>query len=230
MDVEHVARIGLASRRLAGEQRNLAVRGGMLGHVVDDDQRVLAAVAEILGHREAGEGCDPLQAGRRRRARHDEDAAFRRAVTSNRIDDALDRGRLLADRDVDADDVTALLIDDAIDGDRGLTDRAVADDQLALAAPEREHGIDTSKPVCTGSLTKSRSMIAGAGRSTGSVASRHRLRRRRRAAGRADRPMRPSSAGPPARDHLAGAAHPIARLDSFGLVEQDASERHRGPV
>jgi len=34
---------------------------GVLCQVVDDDQRVLAPVAEILGDREAGEWRDPLQ-------------------------------------------------------------------------------------------------------------------------------------------------------------------------
>ena len=111
---------------------------GVLGQVVDDDQRVLAAIAEVFGHREAGEGRDPLQARSGRRARDDEDAAFRRAVRLNRVDDPLDRGRLLADRDIDADDVAGLLIDDAIDGDRRLAGGAIADDQLALAAPQRE--------------------------------------------------------------------------------------------
>ena len=105
MDIEHVAGISLAPRRLAGEERDLAMRGGVLGHVVDDDQRVLAAIAEVFRHREAGKRRDPLQTRSSRRARDDEDAAFRRAVGLNCVDDPLDRGRLLTDCDVDADDV-----------------------------------------------------------------------------------------------------------------------------
>ena len=62
MHVEDIAGIGLAARRLARQQRDLAMAGGMLGQVVDHDQRVLAAVAEILRHGEAGERRDPLQA------------------------------------------------------------------------------------------------------------------------------------------------------------------------
>ena len=42
MQVEHVARIGLASRRLARQQRDLAMRRGVLGQVVDHHQRVAA--------------------------------------------------------------------------------------------------------------------------------------------------------------------------------------------
>ena len=80
VQVEDVARIGLATGRLARQQRDLAMGGGVLGQVVDHDQRMLAAVAKILGHGEAGERRDPLQARARPSAGDDEDAALRRAV------------------------------------------------------------------------------------------------------------------------------------------------------
>ena len=53
-----------------------------------------------------------------------------------------DRRLLLADRDVDADHVLALLVDDRIDRDRGLAGLAIADDQLALTAADRDHRVD----------------------------------------------------------------------------------------
>src|SRR3546814_4607511 len=49
---------------------------------------------------------------------------------------------LLADRDVEAEHVLPLLIQDRIDRDRGLADAAVADDQLALTATDRDHRVD----------------------------------------------------------------------------------------
>ena len=49
---------------------------------------------------------------------------------------------LLPDRDVDAEDAGLLLVDDGVDRDRGLAGLAVADDQLALAAADRRHGVD----------------------------------------------------------------------------------------
>jgi hypothetical protein len=52
VQVEHVARIGFAARRAAQQQRDLAVGHGLLGQVVVDDQRVFAAVAEVLAHRQ----------------------------------------------------------------------------------------------------------------------------------------------------------------------------------
>ena len=49
---------------------------------------------------------------------------------------------LLADRDIDADHVAALLVDDGVERDGGLAGLAVADDQLALAAADRNHAVD----------------------------------------------------------------------------------------
>ena len=65
-----------------------------------------------------------------------------RAVFLERADDLRDRGLLLSDRVVDADDVLALLVDDRVDRDGGLARLAVADDQLALAAADRDHRVD----------------------------------------------------------------------------------------
>ena len=53
-----------------------------------------------------------------------------------------DRGALLADRVVDADEVVALAVDDGVERDGGLAGLAVADDQLALAAADGDHAVD----------------------------------------------------------------------------------------
>ncbi len=49
---------------------------------------------------------------------------------------------LLADGHVDADHVLAALVDDGIDGNGRLAGLAVADDELALAAADGDHGVD----------------------------------------------------------------------------------------
>src|SRR5581483_1574307 len=51
VEIENVARIGLASRRTAQQQGDLAIRHGVLGEIVVDAQRVTLAVAEVLAHR-----------------------------------------------------------------------------------------------------------------------------------------------------------------------------------
>ena len=69
------------------------------------------------------------------------------APWSSRICGDLDHGRHpLADRDVDADQVLVLVVDDRVDRDRGLSGLAVADDQLALAAADRDHPVDRLQP------------------------------------------------------------------------------------
>ena len=121
---------------------------------------------------------------------------------------------LLADRDIDADQVGPALIDDRIDRDRGLAGGAIADDQFALAAAEREQRIDGED--------------AGLHRLGDQFALDDRRRRpprsgfcvvgrraavRRRAARPSGSTTRPSRLADRRLDHLAGAAHPVARLN-----------------
>ncbi len=66
------------------------------------------------------------------------------------LDELGDGRALLADRDVDAVEllvlvvalVQRLLVEDGVERDRGLAGLAVADDQLALAAADRDHRVD----------------------------------------------------------------------------------------
>src|SRR5712692_8059196 len=62
------------------------------------------------------------------------------------LDHLRDGRALLPDRHVEAAHVLALLVDDRVHADRGLARAAVADDQLALAAPDRDHRVDGLEP------------------------------------------------------------------------------------
>src|SRR5207245_9021854 len=59
-----------------------------------------------------------------------------------RLDHLRYRGALLADGDVNTNNIAALLVDDGIDGDGSFARLAVANDQLALSAADRNHGVD----------------------------------------------------------------------------------------
>ena len=142
MQVEHVARVRLAARRAAQQQRQLAVGDRLLRQIVVDDERVAAAVAEVLGHRDAGVGREELQRRRLRRGGGDDRRVLHRAGLAQLLDHRGDRRLLLADGDVEAVHVLALLVDDRVDRDGGLAGLAVADDQLALAAADRDHRVD----------------------------------------------------------------------------------------
>src|SRR6266540_6511656 len=142
VQVEDVAGIRLAPGRTPDEERYLAVRPGVLGQVVVYDERVLSIVAEVLAHRASREWRQVLHRRRVGRAGDHDDRMIHRPMLLERGDDLRDRRFLLADRDVDADEVLALLIDDRVDRGGGLSGLAVADDQLALTAPDREHRVD----------------------------------------------------------------------------------------
>src|SRR5207253_10159200 len=53
-----------------------------------------------------------------------------------------DRRAFLPDAAINANYVAAFLIDDGVENDGGLAGLAVADDQLALSAADRNHAVD----------------------------------------------------------------------------------------
>ena len=60
------------------------------------------------------------------------------------------------------------LVDDRIDGNGSLAGLTVADDQLALATTDGNHGVNDFRPVCTGWDTDLRQITPGATFSIGS--------------------------------------------------------------
>ncbi len=143
MEVEDVAREGLTTRRAPEHERELAIRRRLLGEVVvHREGRLPLVVHEVLGHRDARIGGDVLHRGRVGGGGDDDDGVLHRAGVFQALHHARHGRRLLADRDVDADDALALLVDDRVDRDRGLPGATVADDELALAAADRDHRID----------------------------------------------------------------------------------------
>ena len=83
-----------------------------------------------------------LQGGRLGGGGVDDDRVVHRAVLLQHTRDLRHLGLLLADGDVDAEQVLPLLVDDRVDGDGRLAGLAVADDQLALAAADRDLRVD----------------------------------------------------------------------------------------
>ena len=142
VEIENVAGIGFAARRAAQQQRNLTVGNRLFGQIVIDDQRVFTAIAEVFAHRAARVGSDVLHGRRFGRGGSHDDGVGHCAGFFELANDVGHGGGFLADRDIDAEDALALLIDDGVDCDRGLAGLAVADDQLTLAAADRDHGVD----------------------------------------------------------------------------------------
>ena len=89
MGVEDVAGIRLAARRAAEQERQLAVRDGLLRQVVvDAEGRPALLVHEVFGHRAAGVGGEVLQRGRVAGAGGDDDRVVHRAVAAKHVDEA----------------------------------------------------------------------------------------------------------------------------------------------
>ena len=154
LQVEDVAGVGLASGRTTQRQRHLTIGDGLLGQVIVDDEHVtarvggagglavLAVVHEVLADGGTRHGGDVLQRrGVCRGGAHD-DGVVESTVLGKRLANIRDRGGLLADGHVHADHALATLVDDGIDGDGGLAGLAVTDDELALAAADRDHRVD----------------------------------------------------------------------------------------
>ena len=142
MKEENVARVGFAARRTAEQQRHFTVRDRVLGEIVVHDEDVFAFVHQLLADRAAGVRSEILEGRRLGGTYRDDRGVLERAALRQDLGERGDRRVLLADRDVDAVDVAALLVDDRVDRDGGLAGAAVADDQLALAFADRDQRVD----------------------------------------------------------------------------------------
>src|SRR3546814_3245570 len=110
MQVEHVARIGLAPRRAAQPQRHLAIGDGLLGQIVIYDDGMGTVVAEELAHGAARVGRQELQRRRLRRGRGHHDRVLERTLVFQDLHELGDAGALLADGDVDAVELLRLTV------------------------------------------------------------------------------------------------------------------------
>src|SRR5690606_34205684 len=150
VEIEDVAGIGFAARRTAEQKRHLAIGNRLLRQVVIDDHGMHAVVAEIFAHRAAGVRREELEGCGFRRGRGDHDRIFHRTILFELADDLRDGRALLADGDVDAVELLALivalvgflLVDEGVDRNGGLAGLAVADDQLTLAATDGDEGVE----------------------------------------------------------------------------------------
>ena len=142
VQIEDIAGIGLATGRTAQQQRDLAIAYRMLGEVVIDHQRMAFRVAEVLAHGARRERSEVLHRRRLGRGGRDDDGVRHRAVLLQRFDDLRHRRALLPDGAVDADQVLARGVDDGVQRDGRFASLSVADQQLALAAPDGNHGVD----------------------------------------------------------------------------------------
>ena len=124
------------------QQGKCTVSYRVLGQVIVDNENVLALMHEILANRAACIRRDILQRRGLGGGRRNDAGVVHCTVLCERFR-YLRYGRaLLADRNINTDNARALLIDDGVQADGGLAGLTVTDDQLALAAADRDHGVD----------------------------------------------------------------------------------------
>ncbi len=150
VDVEDVTGKGLPSRRAAEQEGEFAIGAGVLGEIVIDDEDVPAFFHEILPDAGRRIGGDVDEAGGVVPLRDDDDGVLHRPLFAQIGDDLGDGGGALADGAIDAEDVLPALVENGIDRDGGLAGLAVAEDQLALAAPDGDESIDHLDPGLQG--------------------------------------------------------------------------------
>ena len=155
MQIEDVAGIRFAAGRAFQNQGDLTVGDGVLGKIIVNDEGIHAIFHEPFAHGGPGERGEVLVGGVVGGGSADDDGVFECAGRLEGRHGAHDVRIFLTNRDVDgvdgaefrifagdADLVDLGLIDDRIDADRGLAGAAIADDEFALAATDRDHGVD----------------------------------------------------------------------------------------
>ena len=78
--------------------------------------------------------------------RSNDNGVIHGAVVGQNLHHLRNRGTLLPDGTVNANQIVAFVVDDGVNGDRGLSGLTVADDQFALAAANGDHAVDCLKP------------------------------------------------------------------------------------
>ncbi len=155
MQVEDVAGVRLTAGRAAQQQRHLAVGLGMLGEVIEDNERVAPLLHELLANRRAGKGGQVLQGGRIGGGSADDNGVLHCAMLLQRAHHLGNARLLLANANIDADELFALLVDDGVERNRRLARLSVTNDQLALAAANGHkcvHGADACLDGCVDGL------------------------------------------------------------------------------
>src|SRR5438067_536484 len=100
------------------------------------------AVAEELTHCARRVWRNVLHGCRFRCRGRNHDRVIHRAGIGQRFNYLRDGRTLLPDAAINADQVTTALVDYGVENDGGLASLAITDDQLALAAANRNHGIN----------------------------------------------------------------------------------------
>ena len=114
----------------------------MLGQIIVDNQYVFTLLHEVFAHRAACIRRDILHRRKLGSRCTDNNGIFHSASTCQLFNKLCHRGILLTDRNINTDDILAALVDDGVRRNSGFTCLTIANDQLALAAANRNHAVN----------------------------------------------------------------------------------------
>src|SRR3989344_2497554 len=142
MHIENIPRISLPARWTPQDERDLPISHRVFGKIIVDDKHILALIHKILAHRTSGIRRDKRQRRRVRCPGYHYRRIFHRPRFAQFGHNARHLGFFLPGGYIDTDDILALLVDDGIDSDSCFSRLAIADDEFALSAADRDEGID----------------------------------------------------------------------------------------
>src|SRR5689334_3925126 len=105
MQVEDITRVGLSSWRSSQQQRHLSVGDGLLGEIVIDDKGMSSAISEKFTDSASGVGSQELKRSSFGSSGSNDNGVFHGTIVLEDLDNVGDGGSLLADSDVDAEEL-----------------------------------------------------------------------------------------------------------------------------
>ena len=142
MEIEYVARICFTARRSANQERKRTICYRVFGKIVINNKNVFTFIHKILAHRTTGIRSNILKRrGIGCGCRYD-DGIVHCTVFIKCIYHIGNSRLFLTDRNVNTNNVFALLIDDRIRSNDGFTGLTVTDDKFSLTSTDRNHGVD----------------------------------------------------------------------------------------
>ena len=117
----------------------------MLGQIIIDNQNILALLHPLFADRTASIRRNILQRRGLRRTRIHDHRIAHRIIFLQLLHQTCNRGFLLADGNINAVDILALLIDDRINRNCRLAGFPISDDQLTLTFADRNHRVNDLK-------------------------------------------------------------------------------------
>jgi len=153
VQIEHITRVGLSSRRPSQQKGHLSVGDSLLGKIVVYDKSMFAVVSEEFSDGASGVRSQKLKRGSFGSSSSNNDGVSKGVVGFKGVDQVSNSRSLLTDSDVDAEQLflsisrveVGLLVDDSVDSNSGLSSLSVPNDELSLSSTDGDETVNSLK-------------------------------------------------------------------------------------